>query len=105
MEDTDEDVAWVDTDGGDICVEDCALMDGHCKGKGLLCLFFCWKQSWLILFKESTFELCLHRSRFGSVIYFSLQQHPHWIKRFSHYYTLYIESSKCHPVDCQCLPA
>ena len=64
-EDTDEDVAGVETDGGDACVEYCALVADYCEEKCLLCEYFCWKQPCLMPFKESIYELCLHRLPFG----------------------------------------
>ena len=69
-EDTDEYVAWIDTDGGGTCAEDSALVNDDCEYKCLLYLSLCWKQSCLIPFKESIFVLCLHRLLFGSVIFF-----------------------------------
>lgn len=68
--DKDEDDAWVDTDGGDTCVEGCALVDDDCEGKCLLSVSLCWKQFFLIPFKESILELCLHCLPYESVMFF-----------------------------------
>ena len=40
VEDADEDVTWVETDGGDACVEYCALVEDYCEEKCLLCEYF-----------------------------------------------------------------